>query len=112
MIVARRLVADYLQKCSTYPKWLDSTELDKTWSLSRIPVNSYKLNRYNNNRFSMVMGKMRNCGMWNAEGKMRNGKCGKWCGTVGKMRKFAYVGSHLSTVGCTCFWEFEYVIIN
>jgi len=22
------------------------------------------------------MGKMRNCGMWNAEGKMRNGNCG------------------------------------
>jgi len=24
----------------------------------------------------MAMGKMRNCGMWNAEGKMRNGNCG------------------------------------
>jgi len=23
--------------------------------------------------------------MWNAEGKMRNGNCGRWCGTVGKM---------------------------
>jgi len=24
-----------------------------------------------------AVGKMRNCGMWNAEGKMRNGNCGK-----------------------------------
>jgi len=24
----------------------------------------------------LAMGKMRNCGMWNAEGKMRNGNCG------------------------------------
>jgi len=25
----------------------------------------------------VAVGKMRNCGMWNAEGKMRNGMCGK-----------------------------------
>jgi len=26
--------------------------------------------------FFMGVGKMRNCGMWNAESKMRNGPCG------------------------------------
>jgi len=26
--------------------------------------------------FTWAMGKMRNCGMWNAEGKMRNENCG------------------------------------
>jgi len=48
--------------------------------------------------------------MWKVKCEMESVE--KWCGTVGKMQKFAYVGGHLSTVGCTCFWEFEYVIIN
>jgi len=28
-------------------------------------------------RHGKAVGKMRNCGLWNAEGKMRNGNCGK-----------------------------------
>jgi len=27
--------------------------------------------------FYWAVGKMRNCGLWNVEGKMRNGMCGK-----------------------------------
>jgi len=33
-----------------------------------------------------AVGKMQNCGMWNAEGKMRNGCAESYCGTVGNIQ--------------------------
>ena len=42
--------------------------------------------------------------MWNAEGKMWNGNTvGRSCATVGKMRKFAYVGDRTSHRRSTFF---------
>jgi len=54
-----------------------------------------------NSSYNRTVGKMRNCGK-------RKVKCGmetveRWRGTVGKMRKFAYVGDRWSTVNF-CEW--------
>ena len=54
-------------------------------SLRILPVVNFSHCAVDDDRMNAAVAKMRNCGMWNAEGKMRNGNCGRWCGTVGKM---------------------------
>jgi len=50
---------------------------------------------------STAVGKMRNCGMWNAKVKCGIKTVERCCGTVGKMRnaEIAYVDDRMSTGG-------------
>ena len=54
--------------------------------------------RYRGGHISQAMGKMRNCGMLNAEGKMRNGMCGATViGCDVTSRDFIYSAFHQVT---------------